>query len=268
MIFFLIKCVIFVFYKNHNLNKMKITKLILLLIVFGASAILNAQTSNPLKTEKDSLGYAVGIMNAEQMQQYHVFDIISAEGFSQAIKDFQSGKLALTQEENAKLMEKFQNKIGEIQKAEQAKQQAENAKIAEENKAIGKKFLAENGKRKGVITTASGLQFENIQEGTGKNPNPTDKVTVHYTGTLIDGTKFDSSVDRGEPAVFGLNQVIPGWTEGLQLIKEGGKAKLYIPSEIAYGDNPRAGGPIKPGQTLIFEVELIKIDATPGATGK
>lgn len=243
---------------------MKITKVILLFVVLGTSAILNAQTSpansSTLKTEKDSLGYALGIANAEQMRQFHALEIVNLETFIQATKDFMVGKLALTQEETGRLMTTLQTKVGELQKAEQEKIQAENAKTAEAQKAAGKKFLDENGKKPGVTTTASGLQYESIVEGQGKQPKATDKVTVHYTGTLIDGTKFDSSVDRGEPTTFGLNQVIPGWTEGLQLMKEGGKAKLYIPSDIAYGDNPRAGGPIKPGSTLIFEIELIKVE--------
>jgi hypothetical protein len=121
----------------------------------------------------------------------------------------------------------------------------------------GKDFLKQNGSKKGVVTTASGLQYKVLKQGTGISPAATDMVTVHYHGTLINGTVFDSSVDRGEPIDFALNQVIPGWTEGLQLMQEGGKSVLYIPSELAYGD--RDLGVIKPNSTLVFEVELIKV---------
>ena len=123
----------------------------------------------------------------------------------------------------------------------------------------GEKFLAENKSKEGVKTTASGLQYKITKEGTGKSPAATDRVLVHYEGKLLDGTVFDSSIKRGEPIAFPLNRVIPGWTEGLQLIKEGGKAILYIPSKLAYGASGTPGGPIGPNETLIFEVELIKI---------
>lgn len=123
----------------------------------------------------------------------------------------------------------------------------------------GEKFLAENKSKEGVKTTASGLQYKITKEGTGKTPAATDKVLVHYEGKLLDGSVFDSSIKRGEPIAFPLNRVIPGWTEGLQLVKEGGKAILYIPSKLAYGPGGTPGGPIGPNETLIFEVELIKI---------
>jgi FKBP-type peptidyl-prolyl cis-trans isomerase len=135
-----------------------------------------------------------------------------------------------------------------------------NAASPEENKASGEKFLAENTKKPNIKTTASGLQYEVLTPGKGKtNPAATDNVTVHYKGTSIDGKEFDSSYSRGEPTSFPLNGVIPGWTEGVQLMTEGAKYKFYIPSALAYGENG-AGGAIGPNETLIFEVELIKIN--------
>lgn len=129
---------------------------------------------------------------------------------------------------------------------------------AEENERLGKEYLADNAKREGVHVTASGLQYQIIKEGNGAKPGPNDVVTVHYTGRLIDGSVFDSSVERGEPATFAVGQVIPGWVEGLQLMSEGAAWRLFIPSELAYGKH--GTGPIKPGSTLIFEVQLIKVD--------
>lgn len=130
--------------------------------------------------------------------------------------------------------------------------------IAETNKQAGKEFLAENAKRSGVVVLPSGLQYEVLAEGKGRKPKATDKVQCHYHGTLIDGQVFDSSIQRGTPAVFGVNQVIPGWVEALQLMPEGSRWKLYIPSDLAYGKQG-AGGSIPANATLIFEVELIKI---------
>ncbi len=133
-----------------------------------------------------------------------------------------------------------------------------NANTPEENKAAGEAFLTENAKKPGIVTTASGLQYQVITEGTGASPSATDNVSVHYKGTTIDGKEFDSSYKRGAPAEFPLNRVIPGWTEGLQLMKEGGKSRLFIPSNLAYGERG-AGRDIGPNAALIFDVELIKI---------
>ena len=128
-----------------------------------------------------------------------------------------------------------------------------------DNKTLGREFLEQNAKNDSVVQTTSGLQYMVLKEGTGAKPGPTDKVTVHYTGKLLDGTVFDSSVERGEPATFPLDQVIPGWTEGLQLMSEGAKYRLFIPSELAYGSKG-AGDNILPNSTLIFDVELIKVE--------
>jgi len=161
------------------------------------------------------------------------------------------GQALLTDAEMQTTMQTLQQQV--------MQQQEEKRKAAgEKNKAEGEAFLAKNKERKEVKTTASGLQYEVLKEGTGPTPKPTDTVTVHYTGTLIDGTKFDSSVDRGQPATFVLNQVIPGWTEGVQLMKVGSKYKLYIPSALGYGEQG-AGNIIGPNSPLIFEVELLSI---------
>jgi len=133
-----------------------------------------------------------------------------------------------------------------------------SGKTAEENRAAGEAFLADNAKKDTVKVTNSGLQYEVIKEGTGRSPSASDKVTVHYKGTTLDGTVFDSSYKRGEPATFPLNQVIPGWTEGVQLMKEGAHYRFYIPADLAYG-NRGAGPVIEPGATLVFEIELIKV---------
>lgn len=136
-------------------------------------------------------------------------------------------------------------------------------KVTEEkfamNKQLGSEFLEENKKRPEIHTTPSGLQYEVINEGTGKKPTSTDSVEVHYHGTLIDGSVFDSSVERGKTASFGVTQVIKGWTEALQLMSEGSKYRLYVPEHLAYGAHPHPGGPIQPYMTLIFDVELIKV---------
>lgn len=138
-------------------------------------------------------------------------------------------------------------------------QQVLNGNKAKRNVELGEEFLLQNAKEEGVISTASGLQYKVLESGAGTiHPNATDKVKVHYHGTLIDGTVFDSSVDRGEPISFGLNQVIPGWTEGVQLMVEGEKTRFFIPSSLAYGK--RAAGSIQPGSTLIFDVELLGIN--------
>ena len=171
------------------------------------------------------------------------------------IKGLQAGLTGeqplLTEAEMQTCMQDFQQTM--------TRQQQEKRKVqGEKNKVEGEAFLAKNKARPEVKTTASGLQYEVLKEGSGPTPKATDTVTVHYTGTLIDGTKFDSSVDRGEPATFVLNQVIPGWTEGVQLMSAGAKYKFYIPSTLGYGEQG-AGGVIGPNAPLNFEVELLSI---------
>lgn len=192
----------------------------------------------------DKFSYAIGLGIGQNLLGMGAKDI-SVEDFARAISDVIQGKeTAISHKEardivNAYFAEMEQN-------------------IGATNVEQGKVFLEENKKRAGIITLASGLQYEVITEGTGKRARVTDKVRCHYEGTLIDGTLFDSSVKRGEPAVFGVNQVIAGWVEALQLMPEGSKWKLYIPSHLAYGGQG-AGEMIPPHSALIFEVELIKV---------
>lgn len=195
--------------------------------------------------EMKAVSYCIGMSVGDSLNKQNLGDI-SPEVIAEAIKDtFEGNELKFSQEEAETIIQTYLQGMME--------------KKFEGNKAISDGFLAENGERKEVQKTASGLQYEVITEGEGDKPAPTSNVTVHYHGTLIDGTVFDSSVDRGEPTSFGVNQVIPGWTEALQLMNKGSKYRLYIPQELAYGPNPHPGGAIEPYMALIFDVELIEI---------
>ena len=195
--------------------------------------------------ELNDVSYAVGMSLGESLMQQNLKQL-DASAIAQAIKDTFEGKdLKFSPQEANTLIQNFLREESEKQFAV--------------NKNIGESFLKENGARAEVTQTASGLQYEVISEGNGAKPAATDTVTVHYHGTLIDGTVFDSSVERNQPATFGLNQVIKGWTEGLQLMAVGSKFRFYIPQDLAYGASPHPGGPIEPYMTLIFDVELIGI---------
>lgn len=204
-----------------------------------------------LKTEKEQVSYMIGLDVAKSLEQ--IKDEVDLDTISKALKDGLSGETTLMNEEQAtKVREAFGQRI-------QAKQLAEVTAKAEENRVAGETFLAQNGKRPEVTTTESGLQFEVLTPGNGPKPKPTDPVRVHYAGTLLDGTSFDSSYDRGEPVVFSLDQVVPGWQEGIVLMPVGSKYRFWIPSELAYGKQGTPGGPIGPNTTLVFEVELLDI---------
>lgn len=204
-------------------------------------------------TEKlDRISYALGLSMGNNFRSSGIQKLDITDFADGVAAVFDGSKPKMTYDE-AKL------EIKNFFEALEAEQRAAAAKMGEVNEAAGKKFLDENGKRVEVKTTASGLQYEVLKEGTGKQPSSSDSVTVHYTGKLIDGTVFDSSVERGAPATFGVTQVIPGWVEALQLMKEGAKWRLFIPSNLAYGPNG-AGNIIGPNSTLIFDVELIKVN--------
>jgi len=209
-----------------------------------------AFAQDKLETEKDKISYVVGMQVGSSLSQ--IKDEIDLDIVFQAIRGSIAGdEPALSQQEAMAVQQAFAQKL-------QAKRAAEVQEAATKNKAEGEKFLAANKSKSGVKSTESGLQYQVIEEGKGPKPALTDTVKVHYTGTLLDGTKFDSSVDRGEPAQFALNAVIPGWTEALQLMPVGSKYKLWIPAELGYGDRGTPG-PIGPNQTLVFDVELIEI---------
>ena len=192
----------------------------------------------------DKISYALGLGIGHQLKNMGI-ENFSVEDFAQSIKDVMENKAtAMTSQEAQALLNTYF----------QEKQKAESQKAISEGKA----FLEENAKKEGVVTTKSGLQYEILTEGTGKQPKATDTVRCHYEGSLINGSVFDSSYKRGEPAEFGLSQVIPGWTEGVQLMKEGAKYRFYIPYLLGYGENG-AGSSIPPYSTLIFDVELIKV---------
>lgn len=200
--------------------------------------------SDIIYIKMDKISYALGLGIGHQLKNMGI-ENFSVEDFAQSIKDVMEEKAtAMTSQEAQTLLNTYF----------QEKQKAESQKAISQGKA----FLEENAKKEGVVTTKSGLQYEILTEGTGKQPKATDTVRCHYEGSLINGSVFDSSYKRGEPAEFGLNQVIPGWTEGVQLMKEGAKYRFYIPYLLGYGENG-AGSSIPPYSTLIFDVELIKV---------
>ncbi|HEV8582480.1 MAG TPA: FKBP-type peptidyl-prolyl cis-trans isomerase [Thermoanaerobaculia bacterium] len=199
---------------------------------------------------QDRASYAIGLNLGRSLKSNEIQ--ANTDLILKGIRDgLAGGQPLLTDQEMQAAMQSLQQTV---MQAQEAKMKAQG----EKNKSEGEAFLAKNKERKEIKTTASGLQYEVLKEGTGPTPKATDTVTVHYTGTLTDGTKFDSSVDRGQPATFVLNQVIPGWTEGVQLMKVGSKYKFYIPANLGYGERG-AGGVIGPNATLIFDVELLSI---------
>ena len=219
------------------------------LLIVGFSIILSSCSDNETnkipETEMEKVSYSLGVNVATGVKAQGL-DTIDANAVAKAFKDvFEGNDLDISEEES---MEVLQAYFGKLQAAAQ-----------EKAGEAGATYLAENAAKEGVITTASGLQYEVLTKGSGVNPTAADQVTVHYHGMLTDGTVFDSSVDRGEPAKFGVTQVIPGWIEALQLMSVGDKWKLTIPSNLAYGDKG-AGGMIGPNSTLVFEVELLGIN--------
>lgn len=199
----------------------------------------------------DKLSYALGIGIGSQLAGMGAKEL-NIDDFAQAIKDVISGSELKV--DNAEAQTLVQNFFQE----QEAKQQAVAAEAGKAAKAAGEAFLAENGKKDGVVTLPSGLQYQVLKEGNGKKPSATDQVVCHYEGTLIDGTVFDSSYQRNQPATFGLNQVIPGWTEGVQLMQEGAKYRFFIPYNLAYGERG-AGAQIPPFAALVFDVELKEV---------
>ena len=199
----------------------------------------------------DKLSYALGLGIGRQLSQMGANDLNAAD-FAQAVKDMIDGKEPqVPAAEAQQIVEDFFQKQEERQRAEAA----EKYKGA---KSEGEKYLSENAKKEGVVTLPSGLQYKVLKEGNGKSPKATDKVVCHYEGMLVDGTMFDSSIQRGEPATFPLNGVIAGWTEGLQLMKEGAKYRFFIPYQLGYGERG-AGASITPFAALVFDLELIEV---------
>lgn len=191
----------------------------------------------------DKLSYALGLSMGQNFKGSGV-DKINVSDFAAALQAVYAGeKPEMTYDEAKQVVHEYFTNL--------------QARAGEENAKAGRDFLANNAKQEGVVVTESGLQYLVVKEGSGKKPGPNDVVTVHYTGRLIDGTVFDSSVERGEPATFAVGQVIAGWVEGLQLMSEGAAYRLFIPSELAYGEH--GTGPIQPNSALIFDVQLIKV---------
>ena len=200
----------------------------------------------------DKMSYALGHNIGHQLKDMGLANTLVVNDFAVGIADVMNNSpLKMSREEVHQVLDRFFSEL-------EQRQQAEATKMGELSKKEGEQYLAENKKRAGVTTTPSGLQYEILNEGTGRKPKATDVVRCHYEGTLIDGTIFDSSYRRGEPAEFGLNQVIAGWTEGVQLMNEGAKYKFHIPYNLAYGERG-AGASIPPYSALIFTVELIAV---------
>jgi FKBP-type peptidyl-prolyl cis-trans isomerase FklB len=226
-----------------------------LIIYLGAVGIASfglAQDKPQLKDQKDKASYSIGYDIGETFKKQKIE--VNVDALVAGLTEAMSGKdAAMTKEDREKTLQTFQKEMME-------KQVAASKEAGAKNQAEGEKFLAENKKKDGVKTTASGLQYKVLKEGSGESPKETDTVVTNYRGTLIDGTEFDSSYKRNEPATFPVNRVIKGWTEALQLMKPGAKYQLFIPSSLAYGERG-AGQQIGPNATLIFEVELLSVKA-------
>ena len=236
----------------------------ILSVAVFASAILfscnkNGVTNKPLNTEVDSVSYAIGMSTGMQIRKD--FSEADIDLYIQGLRNgIDSTNILIEQAKLGSVIQPFfQKKQIEAQKKQQEEASKKTEETYNENKVAGENFLEENKEKEGVQTTASGLQYIVLKEGSGAKPVSTSRVKVHYHGTTIGGEVFDSSVDRGTPSEFGVNGVIKGWTEGLQLMSPGAKYKFFIPQELSYGANPRPGGKIKPFDALIFEVELLEI---------
>ena len=229
-------------------------------IVAGCSTPPETPEQSKLETTDQKVSYGMGLVLGERMSN----DLPDLQ-MDQFLEGFRHGHAG---DEEAKRMsrEEIQTALMTYQQQLQEEQTKQIEELAQKNKDAGEAFLAENGTRDGVQTTESGLQYEVVTEGTGDKPAETDTVKVHYTGTLISGKVFDSSRERGEPVSFALNQVIPGWTEGLQLMNKGARYKLFIPSDLAYG--PGGNRAIGPNETLIFDVELLDINPQDDAAAE
>ena len=237
----------------HRTKSMTSKLIPILAVATLVACCANAQPKMELKDLRQKASYSIGADIASNMKKQEIdIDVKSlTAGFSDA---FAGGKMILTDAEMKEVITQFRTEL-------MAKMETKQKSAGDKNVKDGEAFLAANAKKDGVKVTASGLQYKVMKAGKGaKSPKATDTVKVHYHGTLIDGSVFDSSVERGEPISFPLNGVIPGWTEGVQLMKEGDKFQFTIPSKLAYGEQG-AGGKIGPNSTLVFEVELLAIEA-------
>ncbi|HYF02608.1 MAG TPA: FKBP-type peptidyl-prolyl cis-trans isomerase [Patescibacteria group bacterium] len=214
-------------------------------------------TETPVTTQKDKNSYAIGVNLGQNFKQQALE--IDPAMFERGLRDAMEGNtMAMTDEEIKSAMQALQQQAMARQQENMKKQQEENAKIAEGAKQRGAAFMAQNAKQQGVVTLPSGVQYKILTEGTGPKPSASSTVTTHYRGSLLNGKVFDSSYDRGQPAQFPVNGVIPGWTEVLQLMPVGSKWQVWIPSDKAYGDQG-AGQDIGPGEALVFDIELIAV---------
>ena len=216
-----------------------------------ATSIFGQDKPFPLKDLKDKASYSIGVDIGMNFKKQNMD--LNADALAAGAKDALNGKPQVNPNEIREIMTQWQKEFGEKQKV-----------MATKNQADGEKYLVENKKKEGVKTTASGLQYKSLKEGAGPQPKASDTVTVNYRGTLIDGTEFDSSYKRGEPATFPLNGVIKGWTEGLQLMKKGSKFQFVIPPSLAYGERA-VGADIGPNSTLVFDVELLDVKPAEAA---
>lgn len=228
-----------------------------LAFVIGGQAQDTAEEAPKLETRENKISYSIGvnigndIARSFQRQGVEVDPVLLSKGILHALADTEK---LLSQEEMTQLLNEFQQEM----RAKMEAQTQKKSQSGDANKKTGEDYLAANRKREGVVSLPSGLQYEVVTAGSGKSPAATDTVVVHYKGTLIDGKEFDSSYKRGQPATFPVNGVIKGWTEALQLMKEGSKWKLFIPADLAYGSRG-AGADIGPNSTLVFDVELIEV---------
>ncbi|WP_097462067.1 FKBP-type peptidyl-prolyl cis-trans isomerase [Mangrovitalea sediminis] len=227
-------------------------------LLVSTAWIGTAQAATDLKNKDDKVSYSMGLVFGQRMQAN--LPELKMDAFVEGMRDGydKTAKPKMTEDE-------VRTTLQEFQQAERKKQMEQFKKLADENKKKSEAFLKANAKKAGVKTTDSGLQYEVLKKGTGPAPKPGDKVTVNYTGTLIDGKVFDSSRERGKPVTFELTDVIPGWTEGLQLMHQGGHYKLFIPSDLAYG--PGGNRSIGPNEALIFDIDLIKVEAGSSKKG-